>query len=264
MKEIRNNQKPLVLAVCLLVISIIINSCASLDDNLKKSRDKYFVEGKQIHLTDMRNSYRFAEIGLITGTSKSNAVVNIWNTTGVSDPTPENFAKIDEDKLAKDFDARKIWLNAPRRWTFDEFWVFEAGVETDFQGIKGVWMGVVGAQDIMKATVQGSYYPAYIYRNSKFKFNAGSEVYLLDAPDGEVFIMQSYTDHYDKRVIKENLPKLGDMLKMPEGWNFRVKILEQDLEVTQIKADNFAHVLQDDLHNTYQGSDGGKAFSYIP
>mgnify|MGYP006316067313 CR=1 FL=1 len=42
------------------------------------------------------------------------------------------------------------------------------------------------------------------------------------------------------------------------------KTLDRDLVVKAPEPEHLAHVLQDDLHNTYQGSDGGKAFNYIP
>lgn len=239
-------------------------SCASLEENIAKTQKEYYTPGKEIHLTNMNGEYRFCEVGLITGTTKKNAVINIWNSTGSYDPTPEQFATLDPEKMAKEFNAKKIWLNPVRRWTFDEFWVYETGVEKEFNGIKMVWMGVLGAEDVMASTVKGSYFPSYIYRNSKFKFYKGREVYLLDAPDGEVFVMQSYCDHWDKRITKENLPNLGSILKLPEGWRFRVKVIDRDLEISQTRTDNYAHVLQDNLHNTYQGSDGGKAFNYIP
>jgi hypothetical protein len=228
------------------------------------SRKEYLIPGKQIHVTNMRGTYRFCEVGLITGTDKANAVANIWNTTNTCDPTPQQFAALNVDKVARENHALKGWLNPVRQWTFDEFWCYECGVVKQFGAIKGTWMGVVGAEAMMKATVKGSYYPGYIYRNSKFKFNKGSQVCLLDAPDGEVFVMQSYTNHFDKRITKANLPKLGSILTLPAGWKYWTKVLDRDLVVSQTKHNNLAHVLQDNLHNTYEGSDGGKAFSYIP
>ena len=124
--------------------------------------------------------------------------------------------------------------------------------------------GVLGAEETMKVTVKGSYYPAYIYRNTQFKFNKGSTVHLLDAPDGEVFVMQSYTHHFDKRVTKDNLDNLGSILKLPEGWKYRAVMVDREFIINQKKTNHQAHVLQDNLHNTYQGSDGGKAFNYVP
>ena len=242
----------------------MLTGCASLQQNIDASKKEYYIPGKELHVTNMNGEYRFCEVGLITGTSKGNAIANIWNTTDTSDPTPDQFAALDAQKLAKENNARKVWLNPVRRWTFDEFWCYEAGVERQFGEIKGTWMGVVGAEAMMKATVKGSYYPGFIYRNSKFKFNQGSTVHLLDAPDGEVFVMQSYTDHFDKRVTKDNLNNLGSILTLPPGWKYRNVVLDRDLEVTQTKSDNLAHVLQDNLHDSYEGSQGGKDFNFVP
>jgi hypothetical protein len=44
----------------------------------------------------------------------------------------------------------------------------------------------------------------------------------------------------------------------------RVEVLDRDLQVKTPEPGHLAQVLQDDLHNTYQGSDGGKAFNYVP
>jgi len=235
----------------------------TVEENIAKTKAEYYTPGKEIHVTDMNGEYRFCEVGLITGTTKDNTVINIWNSTGSGDCSPEQFAKLDADQLGKEFNA-KMWLNPSRRWTFDEFWAYEVGVEKVFGDIKMLWMGVLGAKEVMETTVKGSYFPNYIYRNTQFKFNKGAQVYLLDAPDGEVFIMQSYTHHFDERVTKDNLANLGSILKLPEGWKFRSVVLDRELIVNQNKTNNLAHVLQDNIHNTYQGSDSGKAFSYVP
>jgi hypothetical protein len=47
---------------------------------------------------------------------------------------------------------------------------------------------------------------------------------------------------------------------MPPGWKYRSVVLDRDLPVNQKKT----HVFQDDLKNAYQGSDGGKAFNFVP
>ena len=59
-----------------------ISGCATLEQNMAASEKQYVVPGKVMHVADM-NNYPFCEIGLITGTSESNAVLNIWNTTSV-------------------------------------------------------------------------------------------------------------------------------------------------------------------------------------
>ena len=54
------------------------------------------------------------------------------------------------------------------------------------------------------------------------------------------------------------------MLTLPPGWKFRSVVLDRDLIVNQEKTNMLAHVFQDDMKNAYQGSDGGKAFNFVP
>ncbi len=235
---------------------------ASLEQNMTAARHEHLFPGREIHVQDMRG-YRFCEVSLITGTSQDNAIANIWNTTGACDPAPEQFDALDAldaDTIARENGAQRAWLSPVRRWMFDRLDVWEAGDDRTFGGITGTWMGVTGAATMMQATVQGSYYPGYISRNNTFTFNAGSEVYVLDAPDGEVFVMQSFTRHRDPTPSEDNLAHLSSRLDLPGGWGFRAEMLDQDLEVTS-NPDNLAHVLQDNLRNVYQGSDAGRAFS---
>jgi hypothetical protein len=232
---------------------------ASLEQNMTAARHEHIVPGREIHMQDMRG-YRFCEVGLITGSSQDNAIVNIWNTTGACDPTPEQLDALDADTIARENGAQSAWLNPVRHWIFDRLDVWEAGEDKTFGDITGTWRGVAGAATMMQATVQGSYYPGYIYRHNTLTFNAGSEVYLIDAPDGEAFIMQSFTRHWDPAVSEDNLAHLSSRLDLPGGWGFRTEMLDQDMEVTS-NPDNLAHVLQDNLHNVYQGSDAGRAFS---
>ncbi len=78
---------------------------ASLEQNMTAARDQHLVPGREIHLQDMRG-YRFCEVGLITGTSQDNAIANIWNTTGVCDPTPEQFDTLDAETIAREQRSR--------------------------------------------------------------------------------------------------------------------------------------------------------------
>jgi hypothetical protein len=219
---------------------------AGLEQKLTAARDEHMVPGRELHVQEMRG-YRFCEVGLVTGAGHDEAIANVWNTTGTCDPTPEQVEALDADTIARDNVAVRAWLNPLRRWMVDRIDVMEAGADRSFGGITGTW---IGAAD---ATVGGSYEPGYIYRNSMLTFSAGNHVYLLDAPDGEVFIMQSMTDGDD-------LAHLGSRLDLPSGWGFRAELLDEDLAVTS-NPDNLVHVLQDNLHNVYQGSDAGRAFS---
>lgn len=43
-------------------------------------------------------------------------------------------------------------------------------------------------------------------------------------------------------------------------WGFRTELLDEDLKVSS-NPEVLTHVLHDNLHNVYQGSDAGRAFS---
>jgi hypothetical protein len=233
-------------------------------ENLERSQKEHLIVGRKIEMFNMRG-YRFAEVALFTGTSPQNAVADFYNSTGVDDPTPRRFAALDKDKIKAETKSMNVFLNPPRYWMFDEFRVFEVGDDREFGGIKMTWMGVVDVATLQKAIIGGNYSPGYIHRDNSYTYKTGSEVYLLDAPGGEVFVMQSYNAHTDEGLKAEKNPAtLGSRLKLPAGWKFRAKVLDRDLVVSQEKTGTLAHVMQDDLLNRYQGSDGGKAFNYVP
>jgi haloalkane dehalogenase len=235
---------------------------ATLKQNMAAARDEHLVPGREIHMQDVRG-HRFCEVGLITGTGRDGAIANIWNTTGMCDPTPEQFDALDADSIARENGALRAWLNPVRHWMFDRLDVLDVGDDRTFGGITGTWMGVAGAEAAMDATMQGGYDPTYVYRNETFTFSKGAEVYVLDAPDGEVFVMQSFSRYSDPTLSEDNLAHLADRLDLPGGWGFRTHVLDQDMEVTSSKVDNLAHVLEDNLHNVYQGSDAGRSFSQL-
>jgi hypothetical protein len=233
---------------------------SSIEQSLTAARSEHLVPGREIHLQDVRGR-RFGEVALITGGGQDDAIANIWNTTGACDPAPEQFDALDADAIARENGAMRAWLNPVRHWMFDQLDVTEAGDNRTFGDITGTWIGAVSEAALTHNTLQGSYDPGYIYRNNVTStFNRGSEVYLLDAPDGEVFIMQSFARHRDPTLREGELPHLVSRLDLPAGWAFRAEMLDQDLEVSS-NIDNLAHVLQDDLANIYQGSDAGRSFS---
>jgi hypothetical protein len=234
---------------------------ASLEQNITAARHEHLVHGREIHLQGMRG-YRFCEVGLITGTSEDNAIANIWNTTGACDPTPEQFDSLDADTIARENGALRAWLNPVRHWMFDRLDVLEAGDDKTFGDITGTWVGVVAAAALMQATDQGSYDRTYTHSSNTFTFCKGSEVYILDAPDGEVFIMLSFARQPIPAVTEADLGHLYRRLDLPHRWGFRAERLDQDLEVSS-NPDNLAHTLHDDLHNVYLGSDVGRAFSQL-
>ena len=64
-----------------------------------------------------------------------------------------------------------------------------------------------------------AYHPTSTARTAVAGFKKGSEIYLLDDPKGQTWVMVSYKDMPEVTIDK--LKSLGDVLKLPQGWKFR-------------------------------------------
>lgn len=227
-----------------------------------RARQEHLVPGREIHVEGLRG-HLFCEVGLITGTGEDDAIANVWNTTGASDLTAEQLDALDADALARENGALRAWIGPVRHWVIDEIDVREAGDDRRFGDITGTWTGAMEAASMTPTAVQGSYSPGYVYCGNTFTYHQGSEVYVLDAPDGEAFVMESFTRRWDPGLTEDNLAHLGGRLDLPDGWGFRTEVLERDMAVSTASHDNLAHLVQDNLHNLYQGSDAGRAFTDV-
>jgi hypothetical protein len=230
--------------------------------SVTRARQEHLVPGREIHVDDLRGR-QFCEVGLLTGSGEDNAIVNVWNTTGASELTAEQLDALDANALARENGALSAWIGPVRHWVIDEIDVREAGDDRRFGGVTGTWTGAMEAASMTPIGDQGSYDPGYVHCGSTFTFHRGSEVYVLDAPDGEAYVMESFTRRFDPELTEDSLAHLGGRLDLPDGWGFRTEVLERDMPVSTAGHDNLAHLVQDNLHNVYQGSDAGRAFTDI-
>jgi hypothetical protein len=233
---------------------------STLEQTLAAAASEHLVPGREIHWQNLQGS-QFREVCLITETGDGIEIANIWSTIGAGRPEPGALDALDADAIARANGARQAIVGPLRTCLFDRLDVGQAGDERDFGGITVSWMGAVDAPAMTQVTADHGFHSAYIYRNGTITFAKGGQAYVLDAPDGEVFIMESYTRHRDAVLSEGNLARLGGQLAFPSGWGFRAEPLVQDIEVSSAHHGNLAHVVQDNLHNSYQGSDVARAFT---
>ena len=88
-----------------------------------------------------------------------------------------------------------------------------------------------------------------VQRQNRYVYERGKNVYELLAPDSRVYVMQSYSQ-VDKELNETGLLTLADRLKLPYGWKYRTRTLDEDLVVQNVGGK--AYVIQDELKNTYQ------------
>ena len=204
---------------------------------------------------------RYTEMFLIGGNAITKALsANVYNTTGLNggattgDSCPAALLdKVDVKELKNQYHTLAAFKNGPRLWTLD--WIeVEMGKELDFGGMKARWVNWLDMKGISTEPGAADYKNITVGRHTKFGFDKGKQVFVLEDPEGNPWVMKSMSliTHPDQKF--DELGTLGNRLKLPPGWKFRAPVLEQDLVLTP---DNgIAHITQDDFGNTYDRAGG--------
>jgi hypothetical protein len=201
-------------------------------------------------VSNLRN-HRYCEV-LLGKREWFNLQLRVFNTQGLNLCPEAQWKELNKEAIAKSFDASFVMLNGPRYWAMDE--VQAAGntvndVKESFGGIEMNLRATVQLGLLKQLIGSKSYSPNEITRTTNFIYRAGSAVYELTSPAGEVYVMQSYSQIVNPTLNMKDLPVLGEQLKLPAGWTYRSRVLDQELS---LMANGVAYVLQDNLSNSYQ------------
>jgi hypothetical protein len=203
-----------------------------------------------LHATNLRDN-RYGEIFLIRSEG-GQLMAAVYNTIGLNDCPVEKWRSLDPQQLAKDFEVPAVFLNGPRFWTLDQITAYTAGETESFDGLEARRVAELPIPAGMNLEDRGAgryYTDITIKRETKWSFLAGRPVYELLTPDGKTYVMQAYSHIIDDSLSAGSLPTLGDRLHIPEGWQYRMRVPDRDLTMRPVAGQ--AHVLQDELENTY-------------
>jgi hypothetical protein len=218
---------------------------------------------------DGLRDYRHEEIELFAKDPlKKVLYVSVYDTTGLNggddshDSAPASLARnLDPKRIAKQYQALSARISPPHHWTID--WLADrVGTVRTFDGLNAAWMGnglAPGAAISPKPAPPLPYHATLTARTMVQGFKKGSELYLLDDPKGQTWVMVSYKDVPDQTIDK--LKSLGDLLKLPQGWKFRSVTLPREL-VLEPKA-GLAGVIQDDKGDLYHLT-GPQQSNFVP
>jgi hypothetical protein len=218
---------------------------------------------------DGLRDYRYEEIELFAKDPlKKVLYVTIYDTTGLNggddsrDSAPASLVQnLDPKRIAKQYQAISARIDPPYHWTID--WLANrVGTVRSFDGLNAAWMGNSLAPSTAisaKPVPHVAYNSTSTARTAVEGFKKGSEIYLLDDPKGQAWVMVSYKDVPGQTIDK--LKSLGDAVKLPPGWKFRTATLPNEL-VLEAKA-GLAGVIQDDKGNLYRLT-GPKQSSFVP
>ena len=202
--------------------------------------------------------YRYMELFLTcpgAGTGIYNTMTLNIQADNNMDSAPANLmAGYSDEKAAKEYNATSAYMSGIRYWTHDKMRISIANNVRNFAGLDTRWGAdsAMNAEDLSKG--EQFYGVVNVTCNRTWYYDAGKPVFILDAPNGMTFVMQSYSLIVDPNQTYDDLYNLGSTLKLPDGWKFRSKVLTQDLSVNGVTVDgvpNQWRVTQDNLVNTY-------------
>lgn len=203
----------------------------------------------QFTMHDGFRNKRYGEIILIAG-GPLQFVGHVYNTVGLNDCPQALWDQLDPKQIARENKARSVILNGPRYFMMDEIALQNPGPIKTFGGLEARHLADVKIS--LWTVLRGKSKPYTgntVERTSRYVYKAGRPIFELIAPDGRRYVMQTYALIVDKTLQESDLPNLGERLKLPKGWKYQTRILEEDLVLT---TSGTATVLQDDLMNSYQ------------
>jgi len=197
---------------------------------------------------DLRN-VRYCEI-LPVVRQGLKLVASVYNTLGLNDCPDEVWKVMDVSAIKKQFKAFEVQMNGPRYFMMNQ--IISKGATANGETVTIGGMGFTKrAEVVLSLTTMKSlpYEVRDIERDTTYVFKKGNTVFELVDADENTYVMQSYSLTVDATLTVDDLPKLGDRLKLPKGWVFQSELLDHDLVLT---ANGVAHLVQDDLSNSYQ------------
>lgn len=217
---------------------------------------------KEMTFRDLR-AVQYCEVWLFKGTPETGIAGVYFNTSDLNnkankmDTCPAGaWEKINVESLVASYDVIAAYKNGPRGWTMDTVTI-PVGPVVNFEGLDTRWWGEgrlpKGAS--LKVAHLEPYQEVKSHRKSKFTFQKGKPLFILEDPSGTPWVMQAFGKIVDPSLSYDTLKDLGAKLKPPAGWKYRVAVLDKDLVLSTPQGYNW--IMQDELQNTYDACKEG-------
>ncbi len=203
----------------------------------------------QLSQPDSFYNYAYGEI-FVAYRSGFSVSVEVYNSSGVEDYSSSKWSKLDEAQIADELGATRVRINHPQYWVVDSV----VGLEID-DGDYVIEIADINLQkvneieaNIFDGNANNSPYSENTFKSSlELTWNAGTEIYELVSPSGEVYRMRSYSQSIDPTIDLSNLNKLEEKLDLPSGWEFTSRTLENEFTFSEDEIT----LVADDLGNSY-------------
>jgi hypothetical protein len=189
---------------------------------------------------------RYGEV-LLVEIGEFGPQATVYNSFPLNDCPAELWSALDPQAIAAENGAVAALLNGPRYWLMNDIEKEQQGPQErkTFGGIEMIKQATVEMSSMNPAP----YSLNRVNRNTVFVFSAGEEIYELIDPDGRRWVMQTWSQVADPNLSRADLPGLASRLKLPEGWTYQTRVLDETLRVDTTTRP--ADVTQDDLTNSY-------------
>jgi len=104
-----------------------------------------------------------------------------------------------------------------------------------------------------QGNLRGANYRPFVEEGkSHYIWNIGTLVHRLVSPEGDTYMMSSFTNEVAPTLTRDKLVNLGPMLNLPDGWVYQSYFLDKTITVRSgPENNNSIVVLFDDLKNNY-------------
>lgn len=175
----------------------------------------------------------------------------IFDTTSLNNCPAALWRQLSVHAIKQKTNSMYAYLNGPRRFTVDGV-QFSNGHNRERQQFGRIQMYKVGfLQPTLQDYVVGdrAYHEHHIYRETTWTYRAGKPVYELIDPQGQVYMMYSYTVTRAQHN-ESDLTQLDKYVALPQNWRFKTGILSRDVVIKPNR--QMFIVIQDGLRNSYQ------------
>ncbi len=242
-----------------LVCAVALAGCATLPDDGANVQSKHF---ENLHM-------RYVELFIVGGNGITGHLkANVYNTTFRSDyngkvSAPQAWAEsINLDDLKKQYHALGASMNRPKQRMLD--WIdIPVGTDRTFNGLTMPCAELSLTKDQVKEMGKFVYVTTTIARKSAFGCNKGTTVFLIDDADGNTWVMKGFELGLRPAHTFEQFSAdpASYFKKLPTGWKFRTKVLDQDLRL--VPETGVATIMPDEMFNVYDKTGTGYS-SYKP
>jgi uncharacterized membrane protein len=169
--------------------------------------------------------------------------ITVYNSIGLSDGPPDLWDATDETAAAQQLGVGKVLKNGPHWWASDKLTARYSVAVTTVNGIAYRTVARLPAFIAQSGKIEPPHYTVVEANKEGVNvYAAGEPIYELISPDGDAFVLQS------TNIPPEELTTLGERLVPAEGWQFRTRVLDEEL--TMVMAGK-VKVAADELKNIY-------------